>query len=297
MNNYKKYLPSKKFISILLIIVVFLAIFFTIKGVISLFKSIKSNKPLGQPTTMVVGEIIQKDSNHNGIADWEEYLWGLDPTKNGPENKEFITSKKTALTQSGDISTPTDDSKTITDNEALSREFFATIVSLQQTGDLNQASIQSVSDAIGQKIVAVPLSDIYTRANLKFVTDSTTANTNYYNAFNSLVNKYANEDMGSELTLISQGLGNNDPQALFAVKTVAGAYKSFGSEFIKIPVPSSLSTIHLRMANDYYKIGESIDGLTVTLSDPIIGMRAIINYKKYSDELVADIEKLSTILQ
>jgi len=296
MNNYKKYLPSKKFATILLIIVVFIAIFFTIKGVVFLFKSNKSANGKGQPTTMIVGDIIQKDSNYNGIADWEEYLWGLDPTKNGPENKEFITAKKNALTQSGAISAP-DDSKVITDNEILSQEFFATIVSLQQTGNVDAASIQSVSDAIGQKIEATPIPDIYTKADLKIITDSADAKLNYFTTFMNLVTKYQNEDIGSELILISQGIGNNDPQALSAAGSVASAYRAFGSDLVKIPVPSSASSTVLDLANNYYKTGQSIDGLTQTLSDPIVGMRSIISYKQYSDALVSDINKLSTILQ
>lgn len=296
MNNFKKYLPSRKFIAIFLIIIVFVTLFFTVKGTISLFKNKGSTKINGEPIQVTVGDIIQKDSNNNGIADWEEYLWGLDPNKNGPENKDFILSKKKALTQSGNISTP-DDSKLITDNEMLSREFFATIISLQQTGSLNEESIKSVSDAIGQKIEALPITDTYKSTDLTIKKDSAEANTAYFNAYNNLATKYADENIGSELTIISQGLGSNDPQALYAARTISSAYISFSSEFIKIPVPSSIASIHLNLANNYNKTGQSIGGLTQILSDPILGMRSIISYKRYSDAMVSDIEKLSEILQ
>src|SRR5690348_17285703 len=60
------------------------------------------NKPPLPPTTSdkTVGEFIAKDSNGNGIADWEEKLWGLDPTAlytNGVPNKQIIEEKKHAL--------------------------------------------------------------------------------------------------------------------------------------------------------------------------------------------------------
>lgn len=296
MNNFKKYLPSKKFVAIILIIIVFIVLFFAIKGVISLFKNKKSIKTNGEITTMVIGDIGQKDSNFNGIADWEEYLWGLDPYKNGPENKEFISSKKRALTQSGDI-LPIDDSKTITDNELLSQQFFATIISLQQTGDLNEESMNSVSEALGKNIEATPIPDIYTSNMLTIKNDSTLANTTYRDALGKLITKYVDADIGSELTFIVQGLGNKDPQALYAAVTVAEAYQSFGKEFIKIPVPKSLSAIHLSAANNYEKTGQSIKDLAQILSDPIIGMRAIISYKQYNDALASDLEKISEILQ
>jgi ABC-type Na+ efflux pump permease subunit len=296
MNNYKKYLPSKKFVAVIVLIIAIIAIFFTIKGVISLFHG-KNKAAKNAPIPITVGEVIQKDSNYNGIADWEEYLWGLDPTINGSENKAFINSKKSVLAQSGGITKPSDDSQATTENETLSQEFFAAIVSLQQSGNLNEESLKSISDSIGQKAVATPLPDIYTMPDIKIVPDSTTANTTYYNAYHSLITKYASSDMGSELTLISQGIGNNDPQALYAARTVGQAYVSFAEEFVKIPVPSSLSTTHLRMANDYNKMGQSIGGLTVILTEPLLGMRALLNYKQYSDELVTGINKLAEVLK
>jgi len=296
MNNFKKYLPSKKFVAIFFLIIVFIVLFFTVKGVISLFKNRKLVKNNGEVTTMVVGDIIQKDSNYNGIADWEEYLWGLDPNKNGPENKEFISAKKKELTQSGDI-LPVDDSKAITDNELLSQQFFATIISLQQTGDLNEESMNSVSEAIGKNVEIVPIPDIYTNNMLTIQNDSTLANTNYYDALSELITKYIDADIGSELTFIVQGMGNKDPQALYVAVTVAEAYQSFGKELIKIPVPKSLATTHLSAANNYEKTGQTIKDLAQILSDPIIGMRAIISYKQYSDALAVDLEKISEILQ
>jgi hypothetical protein len=296
MDNFKKYLPSRKFITIVLFIIVLIVLFFSIRGLISLIKNRKVANSDNKVVQMTVGAIIQKDGNNNGIADWEEYLWGLDPNKNGPENKEFILAKKKSLIQSGDI-LATDDSKIITENEMLSQEFFATIISLQQTGELNEESINSLSDAIGQKIEATPLVDAYSSGDLKIKNDGTAVNEAYFNAFNALVTKYEDKDIGSELTLISQGLGNNDPQALYSAKTIAEAYKSFGSELINIPTPKSISSIHLSLANNYNKTAESIEGLTQILTDPIIGMRAILSYKKHSDNLVSDIEKLTEILQ
>ena len=179
----------------------------------------------------------------------------------------------------------------------LSREVFAMIISLQQTGQLNDASIQSLSDSIGQKIEAEPIADIYTNKMQTIVGESKEAVQNYLTAFTILAIKYENEDIGSELTLVSQGIANNDPQALYAAKTVAEAYKSFGNDLIKIPVPPSIANINLSLANNYEKTAISIESLTRVLTDPIIGMRAIIGYKIYSHALVSDIDKLSSILQ
>lgn len=298
MNNFNKYLPSKKFITVILFIIIAtglsFGLFFGVKGIISYFK----NKKLGvdgKQVEVTVGEIIQKDSNRNGIADWEEYLWGLDPYKNGKDNKEFILAKKKSLEESGIISI-SDDSQ-ITDNDMLSREFFATLVSLQMTGELDEESLKSLSESIGKNIEATPIDDIYTSSMLTVKDDSSLAKTTYNDALTKLINNYKDADIGSELTFIMQGLSNKDPSALYAAKTVADSYISFGDELIKIPVPRSLSATHLSMANNYEKVGQTINDMTKTLSDQLIGMKAIINYKNYSDLLASDLEKIVTALQ
>ena len=293
MNDYKKYLPSKKFISIVLIMVIALTLFFSIKGIIYLFRKTKLKNQI--PTEVVVGDLIQKDSNNNGIPDWEEYLWGLDPYKNGPENKEFILAKKKTLSENNNLLS--DSSQTITDNEALSREFFAAIVSLQQTGSLDADSISAISNSIGDNVKTVDIKDTYTNEMMTVVGDSPDANNKYQEDLRQLVLKYKDANIGNELTFIIQGLNNKDLQALYAAKTVAIAYQNFSKEFIKIPVPRNLAALQLSAANNYEKTGETLNSLTTMLNDPLGGMKAMLNYKKYNDDLGTDLDKISAALQ
>ena len=297
MHNLKNYLPSKKFTSIILIVIIAITFILLVREVTYLIRGGRDLSNTGNIVQTTPEEKIRKDSNNNGIPDFEEYLWGLNPNKNGEENKEFILSKKRNLFGNDQLSPNNDDSKNITENEMLSRQFFATIVALQQEGALNQESIDSISTSIGQKIEVVIIPDIYTKNMLTIKKDSEDANVQYFIDFMELVNKYADADIGSELVLVSQGLGNNDPQALYAAITVASAYRTFGKELTKIPVPEYISSVHLSLANNYEKTAQTIEGLTQTLTDPIIGMRSIISYKKYSDAIVSDIEKISKILQ
>lgn len=291
----RKYLPSEQFIARVIIIVIIIVVVLGMYGLVKFIKNKISSKSGDQPATLTIGNIIQKDSNNNGIADWEEYLWGLDPKKNGSENKEFISAKKSALTQSGDI-VPTDYSQ-ITDNEILSQQFFAAIISLQQSGQLDETAMNSVSEAIGKNVETTPIPDIYTSSMLTIQNDSTLTIGAYRDAIGNLVTKYQNADIGSELTFIIQALSNNDPQALYVATTVASSYQSFGQELVKIPVPRSLASAHLSAANNYEKTGQSIKNLAKVLADPIAGMNAILSYKQYNDALASDLEKISSLLQ
>lgn len=291
MNNFKKYLPSQKFITIVLFIITLIIVFSSIKNIV---KYIRNNNENNSNLGIInVSSLIQKDSNNNGIADWEEYLWGLNPSINGIKNKEFIINKKKELEQKGLISNP-EDEKVITNDELLSRQFFATIISLQGTGQLNDESIKSLSDSIGQQIKAVDIPDVFNKEMLIIKKDSDENDSSYIISFSALVDKYKNRNIGSELTIIAQGIVDNDPQALYTAKTIADAYREFSKELIKIPVPSSAALIHLKIANDYEKIAQSIEGL---VENPLIGMSALLTYKKYTDDFEIDLDKMSDILQ
>jgi hypothetical protein len=288
-----KYLPSRKFVASVIIIVIGVSLIFGIyKLTIYLKNRVGAKKGA---STIIVKDLVQKDTNQNGIPDWEESLWGVDPTINGASNKEFIVAERAKLAKNGtqDFGPQFDQSAESAQNIELSREFFSVILSLQQSGNLDEASIQAVSDTLGQKITANPIPDIYTRKMLTVQTTTSTGTETYVKAVGALMNKYKDKGLGDELNLIAQGLMKNDSQATTLAGTTGKAYRSFGQELIKIPVPYSLIDLHLTLANDYEKVGQSVDGLTKILTDPIVGMKALINYKKYSDALVIDIGNLS----
>ena len=294
MNDYKKYLPSKKFVSVIVFVIIVIILFFSMKALISFIFTKKTK--VNSPVVVTISDKAQKDSNNNGIPDWEEYLYGLDPYKNGSNNKEFIYEKRQTLAQNNNKAVM-DDSVKISDNEALSRGFFAAIVSLQQTGDLSAENIASVSEAIGKNVVPTEIKDIYTADMQTTVAVTPETYATYYDKLSVLVNKYIDSDIGNEITIIVEGLNKKDPQALYAAKTIAVSYQSFGKELLAIPVPKSIAATSLSAANNYEKTGLSIIELTSVLNDPIAGMKAILNYKKYNDELGTNLEKISELLQ
>lgn len=288
-----KYLPSKQFITRVIILVVLIVIAISVYNIGSFIKGKFGTK---NPTALVVKpEVIQKDTNNNGIPDWEESLWGLNPSSDGVANKEFIMAKREALARENGGGTT--ENQQLSENETLSREFFSIIMSLQESGNLDETSMKSIGDTIGQKITATPLKDIYNMSMLSTIKANPATTNTYFDKLSVLINSYKNKDIGKELTFISVGLTHSDPQALDEAKDAADAYRSFGKDLMKIQVPNTLSLTHLSLANNYEKVAESIDDMSIMLDDPIAGMKAIINYKKYTDGIVTDINTLSKNLQ
>lgn len=284
----KEYLPSKQFIKRLLAIILFAGFIF---GVYKSIEILKNQPNRANRLKINIVQSIQKDSNDNGIPDWEESLWGLNPKKDGEENKTFIMERRKALNPNADFG-----EGEITETDTLAREFFSVVMALQQTGDLDEEAMQAIGEAVSEKITAEPIPDKYTRDMLKIISDTPENVSLYYKGLQDIISKYQDEDLGNELTFIIQGIAYEDQQVLDLVKTIALAYRGFGEDLILLPVPELLSSVHLSMANNYEKNSEVIEDLTKVLNDPTIGMKAILNYKKYNDALAADLNSLSYIL-
>ncbi len=285
----QEYLPSKQFTARVIMVAILLLLALGVYKISSFFKARLGQK--SQTALIVKSDVIQKDSNGNGIPDWEESLWGLDPKVDGVANKEFIMAKRETLAKENIVSN--NDNQPLPENEILSREFFAIIMSLQESGNLDETSMKSVADTIGEKITAVPIKDIYTKDMLSTIKSNPATTSAYYDELLKLMNTSEEKDIGKELTFISVGLTNSDQNALGEAGAIASAYRSFGKDLMKIQVPNTLSLIHLSLANNYEKVAQSIEGMVQMLVDPIIGMKAIINYKKYSDALVSDMDTFS----
>ena len=98
--------PSKKFIKRISIIfgaliIIFVASFFVNKKETVTFPE-NSGLSVGKLKKATVEDLISKDSDQDGISDWEENLWGTDPNNkvsnsSGVSDKEYIDNKKKAL--------------------------------------------------------------------------------------------------------------------------------------------------------------------------------------------------------
>lgn len=288
MDNFKKYLPSKNFISLVLLIITFVLIFFIGKGVISLIKNRERKDGVKEPEIVSIKEIIDEDDNNNGIPNWEEYFWGLDPKKDGKKNREFVLAKRELANQNTGNEVK-GEPVVLTENEALSRDFFVAMLALSEKGILDEESINAMSETVGQKVIAEPIADKYTMQQI-LIQKETTIETiqSYYQKITSLIKKYNNEkDLGKEITLMSISISSNDRHAMLTVRSIVQAYRDLAQELLAIETLDILAESHLQMINSCEKIAESIEGLILSEDDSLVGLKSLINYKRYSEEFLS----------
>lgn len=299
----KDYLPSKKFTYIVLGFIGLGILIFLISNTFfgkNHFLSSKKEKNL-ETQKLTVNQLIQKDSDQDGVADWEEALWGTDPNKkitfeNTPDGT-YIDNKKKLLNIEDKANT-----ENMTETDKFAREFFTAFTAMKASGQIDTSTINNFSNALGQKIIDPTLIDTYATKDIKNTKkDDLESKQKYYVSLKTLFEKYKSEGIGEELTIVGNNLSNSsssDGQNTLSnnLLIISQAYKDFAQKVIETPVPESLSQYGLKIANGANNTGISVLNMSKIVNDPVIGISGLSQYQKYSEDLISAVKELETAL-
>lgn len=229
-----------------------------------------------------IAEISGKDSNGNGIADWEETLYGLNPEKDGPKNKAIIDAKKKELGQN----TAPQSLDSLSETEKFSREFFSAIQALQASGSLTPETIAALTVAL-TKDMAInadkKYATKYTNASMRTTIKNDPATiTKYLTTLGVIAKKYQKQDIGIEAKSITIALSESDPRPLLTLGDIALSYKNFAKEVSVLIVPSSLSVTHFNLVSSADTIANTLPDIKQILSNSLAALPALSVYTKQS---------------
>ena len=309
MEKYQKYLPSKKFaiitsVIIVLAVLIFIIFFMPSSGENFSITGNKNNTAL-KVENPTLPDLIQRDTDGDGVPDWEEALWGTDPHKkitfNDTPDATYIENKKKELKIEGNVIA---DATKLTETEKFAREFFTSYSAMKSSGQIDQNTINDFSSALGQNIIDPTLVDRYTETDAKINSiDNPASKQKYYWGVKALFKKYQSAGLGNELDLVSQALASNSADGTSSntsqydkLPAIASAYQNFAQKVMGLSVPQSLVTYHLRIANSANNVGISVSGMGKIAADPIVGLSGLSQYQKYSDDLVKAVADLENFL-
>src|SRR3989344_6022717 len=144
--KYLKYLPSKKFIITVSVLFVLAAgvfiLFFTSSEKESFATGETKNNMALKIENQAVADLMQNDSDSDGIYDWEEALWGTDKNKSqtfgGVPDATYIKNKRSELKIEQSVNVTK-----LTETEKFAREFLASFAAMSDSGQVDQDTINS----------------------------------------------------------------------------------------------------------------------------------------------------------
>lgn len=256
----------------------------------SIFKSntAELNSGLSYDSNARVADLVTKDTDGDSIADWEEGLWGTDPLKkdtndDGVSDGEEIKKLKIARMENGQNEIP--DEENLSQTDKFSRELFSTVATLNQAGEVDQATVDKLSESLSSQIQNPVVRKIFTTSDIRVINDnSMQAYQNYGNSLDGVFKQHPIQ--GNTLEILQEFLGdgeNVNTDALIKLDPIIKQTAGFMDGMLKIGVPAGVMSVHLEVINGIERLVENLSDLQLFENDALVAMGAISKYEENVD--------------
>lgn len=251
-----------------------------------------------------VGELVYRDTDGDGIPDWEENLWGTDPTKKEttPGIPDSTAVNKLKISQ--ELSLEGDDAlvgdENLTETDKFSRELFSTIASLSQTGTIDEEAAEKITASLAEKIKNPVQKKTYVLSDIKIIQDnSITAVKKYNDTLDNIIEKKY-PIKGNVLEILTRFIvdeNNVDASVLAELNPIIEQRNKITEAIVQTEVPETLSILHLGFINALQKYSETLQALTLFESDPIVTLGAISQFEETVSLMESAVNKLKEAVE
>lgn len=230
-------------------------------------------------------EVLDIDSDGDGLKDWEETLWKLDPNNpdtdgdgipDAEEVKKKITEIDTKSETEGSNENGTEGESYTTDTETdiISKKLFAEYINLKQSGNFNEESVAAAANnLVAEEIQNKKVIQYYFPKDIKtFSSDNKVLLKSYGNSFAAIRTKYQKQYLENPLVKEGETANLIDPEFLKGLIRVSEVYKNMALELSKIAVPKDLADTHIEILNNYMASSDGLKEMSALSSDPVLGM-------------------------
>ncbi len=252
----------------------------------------------------ILVNLVNKDTDEDGVLDWEEKLWGTDPAKKDTDNDGILDSTeieklKLAKTKESDKNKNTKNTEeNTTATDKFSQELFSTIATLSQDGQIDQTTADKLSSSLAEQIKNSGQRKVFTIADIKIIKSDVVGDTkSYQTALGALFRKHVIYTSVSDVLAESMKKnGDIDVKVLNKLDPVIKDFQGIVEGMHTMSVPESLSILHLQTMNSFQKVMENIKNMKLVDVDTVLAIGAISQYEQNDEELRVTIEKLITAI-
>ncbi|MCK5285678.1 MAG: hypothetical protein KAJ58_00410 [Candidatus Pacebacteria bacterium] len=251
-------------------------------------------------TQEITTQIIQKDSDGDGLKDWEEVLWKTDPnnidTDNDGmnDNDEILANRDPLIKGEGNLNKiifkekePTQTPQTeLTQTDILAREIFTSYVALKQSGTLGTQEQEDLIQMIAyDKLSYEPEFNLITLNDLNIIEDSSTESLQRYALeLNQVLSGIP--ELRDDNLILKEALDNNSPEILEEIKSNTIFYEELVDNLTKMRTPLVLQNKHLTLTNLLIKTTVNTEQLIKIFTDPLSALLGAKQYYETMEEIL-----------
>ena len=250
----------------------------------------------------VNAENAGRDTDGDGLLNWEETLYGTDPNKSDTDGDGMSDADEAA--QGADpLVFGTDVKKdgvyiapsALSSTEAVARELFAGYAGARQGGALDRNQIEnSIEDIVGRRLGDASRAPQFTLADIKTENDVTV---DAYAGSVSRALKEADTVREYELSVFARAVEKNRDIELEKLKATVSVYTSIQRALLALEVPPDIVNEHLAFVNSVASLAHEVERLSTWSGDPFDALVLVGDYSDAENEMVARLNDLFTFMQ
>lgn len=234
-----------------------------------------SNKEAQQELAIVTKTNNDTDSDHDGLPDWKEAVYGSDPSNKDTDGDGILDGAEVATGHDPTKKGPDDllhnlslgNSTSTTSTSSPEKEFVREFLSKE---------IENTGSAIVTKMIknydATQIKPRYSLRDLNVISDNSDEQLRQYaHDFGTIMDKYQKNNTEDESKIVANAIKTKRDSDLQKIELPAIEYRNAAEELRKLPVPSSLAPDHLNIVSGYDTMSRSLFATERLLVNPIEG--------------------------
>lgn len=250
-------------------------------------------------------DLVTKDTDGDGVLDWEEALWGTDPTKtdtdgDGITDKEEIEGLKAEAGVDPDSIIFSANAENLTETDKFARELFTTAAALSQGGALDEETIDAIGNSLAENFYTSKQRKIFTITDIKTIDNESKETTlEYGKQLGTIQEKYPlgkAEDVAFTLLNSITPEGETDVAALNKLDPTINQLNNIVRELAITDTPRYIAPMHLLIINEFQHLSENISDMKKIEDDPVVALGAINTYEENLSEISIYLRQLFMLI-
>lgn len=295
--KFSEILPSKWLQRIIIIVLGCLVVGLITQALVKKYKENQQKKEAGIEVSYVDlnDEVDNRDDDEDGVPNWEEILWGLDPQKpdtdgDGVTDGEYVDRKK--MDQLREDLGIQNVSSGLSESEELGRSLYTALLAIEQSGaTLDAETGEQISDNIVNYIESIPVGgELFLREDLNLVPNTKESTYAYRDRMQQLFTQYPIQP--EDVELIAYAVEN--PAAYETrLNRLSNQYISLVAELSTMEVPFAIAGRHTELLNSVNHLSGTFMILNEEQPDEIVLLSAVAQMQ----EILADAAESVTYME
>lgn len=252
--------------------------------------------------TALLQTIAARDSDADGLPDWEESLYGTDSHITdtfglGMTDGEAVARGLVVPKAIADISTATSSPMSLNEDglppapkegtlTAMFAENFFTIFMAKKAEnggrDLTESQMSEVASQALASLASIvaPAPDYKSAKDIAVSGEGAEAMKEFAVNAEAILIKNTSDAKKSEILYLKDALENNDEEAFTHITSIAKAYRDSAVGISALPVPKEIASADLELMNAMMRISQIASDFTKANTDPLATMLALQQYPK-----------------